>query len=105
MPGSQHGTPGEGTGSTTPPAKPAAPLDPLAEFVADTEQLKAAVVVRGVIVGSPSTAFVTINGQEQVLHVGDALLDDFRIISISDTGIVADYTRRQALHKSAFLRL
>jgi type II secretory pathway component PulC len=69
-------------------------------YEADATAEKANVVLRGVLVGSPSIAFVSVSGKEQVLHINDVLPGGFRVEAITEHGIVLFYSKDETLNKT-----
>lgn len=84
---------------------PVPPPTPAQVYETDAATLRSSVVVRGVLVGAPSAAFVTINGAQQVVHQGDLLPGGFQVAAITDTGIVVFYSKSAGLNKSFALAL
>ena len=79
-----------GAGSVSKPV-PLHVRTPKEVFEADAAALKAGVVLKGVLIGTPSIAFITVGGKEQTVSVGDRLPAGFIVQSISNEGIVVSY--------------
>ena len=69
------------------------PPDPEAVFRADLASLTGGVILRGVLVGAPSLAFVEIDKTTRTLVKGDALPGGFVVGRITNQGIEAVYRR------------